>query len=74
MGGQVVHDDDIPGGLQGRNEHLLDIGAERGGVTGPSSTMGAVMPEQRSAPVKVVVFQCPCGTAARQRLPRSAWR
>ena len=29
--------------------------------------MGVVMPEQRSAPVKVVVFQCPCGTAARQR-------
>ena len=31
MGGQVVHDDDIPG-VEGWNEHLLDIGAERGGV------------------------------------------
>ena len=30
--------------------------------------MGAVMPSTRSAPVKVVVFQCPCGTAARVTL------
>jgi hypothetical protein len=30
------------------------------------------MPDRRSAPVKVVVFQCPCGTGARQRCPRLA--
>src|ERR1700710_2323486 len=34
--------------------------------------MGAVMPSTRSAPVKVVVFQCPCGTAARHRSPCKA--
>ena len=31
--------------------------------------MGAVMPVWRSAPVKVVVCQCPCGTGAWQRSP-----
>ena len=30
------------------------------------------MPVRRKAPVKVVVFQWPCGTAARQRWPRGA--
>src|SRR5690606_21814974 len=30
------------------------------------------MPESRSAPVKVVVFQCPCGIAALQRRPFTA--
>src|SRR6195952_4717211 len=30
------------------------------------------MPPSRSAPTKVVVFQCPCGTLARQRCPRGA--
>ncbi len=30
------------------------------------------MPSTRSAPVKVVVFQCPCGTEARHRSPRRA--
>lgn len=30
------------------------------------------MPVSRSAPVKVVVFQWPCGTPARQRSPRGA--
>jgi hypothetical protein len=30
------------------------------------------MPFRRRAPVKVVVFQCPCGTAARHRWPRKA--
>ena len=34
---------------------------------GPSRTMGAVMLSTRSSPVKVDVFQCPCGTAARHR-------
>src|SRR3546814_621420 len=36
----------------------------------PSSTIGAVMPQVRRAPTKVVVFQWPCGTGARQRSPR----
>jgi hypothetical protein len=42
----------------------------------PSRTMGAVMPRRRSAPTKVVVFQWPWGTGARQRSPRRArpWR
>src|SRR5438105_2892565 len=34
--------------------------------------MGAVMPCNRSAPVKVVVCQWLCGTGARQRSPRLA--
>jgi hypothetical protein len=33
---------------------------------------GAVMPSQRSAPTKVVVFQCPCGTLATRRWPHFA--
>ncbi len=36
----------------------------------PSSTIGAIIPVSRSAPVKVVVFQCPWGMPARQRSPR----
>ena len=32
--------------------------------------IGAVIPDKRNAPVKVVVFQWPWGTAARQRSPR----
>jgi hypothetical protein len=39
---------------------------------GPSRTIGAVMPARRSPAVKVVVFQWPCGTGARQRWPRIA--
>src|ERR1700721_2911606 len=38
-------------------------------LTGPSMTQGAVMPSWRRAPMKVVVFQCPCGTAHTSRLP-----
>ena len=38
----------------------------------PSSTMGAVIPLNLSAPTKVVVFQCPWGTGARRRWPRRA--
>ena len=36
---------------------------------GPSSTIGAVSSVRLRAPTKVVVFQCPCGTGARQRSP-----
>jgi len=35
-------------------------------VIGPSSTSGAVMPVSRSAPMKVVVCQWPCGTLMRK--------
>jgi len=30
---------------------------------GPSSTSGAVIPDNRNAPTKVAVCRCPCGTA-----------
>ena len=50
----------------------LSLGPERFGGHGPSSTIGAVRPDKRSAPVKVAVFQCPCGIGARQRCPRKA--
>src|SRR5258708_2323235 len=39
---------------------------------GPSVTIGAVNFRWRSAPTKVVVFQCPCGAEAMQRLPLGA--
>lgn len=39
---------------------------------GPSSSIGAEIPSIRNPAVKVVVFQCPCGTAARQRWPFAA--
>ena len=39
---------------------------------GPSSTMGVTIPSRRNPAVKVVVFQCPWGTAARQHSPRLA--
>jgi transaldolase len=37
-----------------------------------SMTMGAVSPLNRRAPMNVVVFQCPCGIAARSRSPLGA--
>ncbi len=39
-------------------------------VIGPVSIIGAVMPDRRRPPMNVVVFQCPCGTGIRQRVPR----
>src|SRR5664280_1643876 len=39
---------------------------------GPSVTIGAVNRWRRRAPTKVVVFQCPCGAEAMQRLPLGA--
>src|SRR5665213_543508 len=39
---------------------------------GPSVTIGAVNRRRRKAPTKVVVFQCPCGAEAIQRLPLGA--
>src|SRR5664279_25942 len=39
---------------------------------GPSVTIGAVNRRRRSAPTKVVVFQCPWGAEAMQRLPLGA--
>src|SRR5512145_1834391 len=38
----------------------------------PSMVIGASIPETRSPPTNVVVFQCPCGTAATHRAPRRA--
>lgn len=38
---------------------------------GPSSSIGAARPFSRSPAVKVVVFQWPCGTAARPSLAAS---
>lgn len=38
----------------------------------PSRTIGAVMPESLSAPVNVVVFQCPCGIGERHRSSQRA--
>ena len=38
----------------------------------PSRTIGTVIPKSLSAPINVVVFQCPCGIAARQRSPQAA--
>jgi len=39
---------------------------------GPSVTIGALNRRWRSAPIKVVVFQCPCGAEAMQRFPLGA--
>jgi hypothetical protein len=68
--GKIVDDHDIAGIERGR-EHLLDIGEGKHSPSiGPSRTKGAVMPVRRRPAVKVVVFQWPCGTAARHRSPR----
>ena len=42
-----------------RDENLIDVGLKGAALIGPSSTMGAIIPVKRSAPTKVVVFQCP---------------
>src|SRR5271157_4682160 len=41
-------------------------------LIGPSVTIGAVNLRRRRAPTKVVVFQCPWGAEAMQRLPLGA--
>ena len=49
MGAEIVHNDDIAG-LEGRHQHLLDIGAEALAVDRPVDDAGrgdAVMPECR---------------------------
>ena len=46
------------------NEDLLDI------ATTSARPGASARPSRRRPAVKVVVFQCPCGTAARQRWPR----
>lgn len=56
VGWQVVHDDNVTW-RERRHKNLFDIGPEGHAVMAPSKTMGAVMPESLSAPVKVVVFQ-----------------
>src|ERR1035441_1034949 len=37
---------------------------------GPSSTKGATIPRRRRPAMKVIVFQCPCGTWSINRMPR----
>ena len=51
-------------GRKRRDEHLPDIGQEAAPLIAPSKTARSASPSARSAPTKVVVFQCPCGTAA----------
>ena len=75
MRGQIVEDDDVAGpergsvGAWGRGSAGARTWAAQAAnhspVIGPSSTSGAVIPDNRNAPTKVVVFQWPCGTAMR---------
>jgi hypothetical protein len=71
MAAEIVHDDDVAG-TEFRHRDLLDIGLESSPLIGPSSTIGATMPLLRRPATKVVVFQWPCGIAARRRWPRGA--
>ena len=68
---QIVDDDDIPWRQRGY-QHLFDVGAE--GISAHWSVQhhGCGHAAEARAPVKVVVFQCPCGMGARQRCPRLA--
>jgi len=84
VGRQVVHDDDIAG-LEFGHQHLFDPrfrgGRRKRGMRArawgrrAASTLSArpsVIRRQRACPGPrsgMVVFQCPCGTAARQRWP-----
>lgn len=72
VGWQVVEHDRVTR-LQGRDQGLLDIvtGADTP-VMGQSKSAVAVRPLARSPAVTVMVFQCPNGTATRQRSPRGA--
>jgi len=69
VSGQIVHDHEIAGSERGR-EHLLDIGQKAFAIHWPVQDQGAVIASRRKPAVKVVVFQWPCGTLARQRSPR----
>ena len=64
VAGEIVHHDDIAV-AQDRDDELLDIGAKARPV--PSNTQGAAISPTRSAATKVVVFQCPHGTAQTRR-------
>ena len=68
---QVVEDHDVARPQLG-DEDLLDIDVEGGAIDRPSSTKGATTPESRRPATIVLVFQCPCGMAARRRAPRGA--
>src|SRR3954470_15288633 len=65
---QGVHRDHVAR-LQRRREHLLDVGAERRPVMGPSSTKGAMIPLARRPATTVAVFQWPKGAASTRRSP-----
>ena len=52
-------------------DHLTDIFSS-GQADDARKTMAAVMPDSLSAPVNVVVFQCPCGIGERHRSPQMA--
>jgi len=56
VGGEVVHDDDVPR-LEHGNQDLFYIGLKAGPFMAPPRTIGAVMPDSRRPAVNVVVFQ-----------------
>ena len=66
---QVMQDDDVAGHSVGTRTCSTQAG-KAVPFMAPSRTIGAVVPLRRRPAVKVAVFQCTCGTAARQRSPR----
>ena len=56
------------------DEHLVDLGLEGLAVDRPVEHHGRDDAAARSPATKVVVFQWPCGTAARRRSPRRRGR
>src|SRR3974377_2099891 len=50
--------------------HCSMYARKAGPFIAPSSTNGATIPSCRKPATKVIVFQCPCGTAATSRWPR----
>lgn len=64
--GQVFEDYDIAG-LQRRHEYLPGVGNEPLAGHRSVKNIGADMPLGRSAPMRVAVFQWPCGMVVRGR-------
>jgi hypothetical protein len=71
VSGQVVEHDHIAC-REGWRQHLLDMARKISPLIGPSTTNGAMTPLSRRPATKVVVSQCPCGTASTTRCPRGA--
>ena len=71
VGRQIVHDDDIAR-PQGRRQHLFAPGEEDLAIHRPVEQHRRDEAGRVNPPTKVMVFQCPCGTAARQRWPFGA--